>query len=204
MMNKINFLGLQTVEALLEKGLNINAVGLDGLVPLCVAAFWGHASLVEFLLQKGANVNAQNQNNKWTALHAAAIQGHGKVVFSLFEYKPDTSILDARGCTAGDYASALDSVWPHFAAVGVKRTSKADLISKGIIFKIEKTLSEHPPAASHLNRPGSSYAFRQQNLLSGRPAVFGDILAEDDEPDGGTSRRSNNKQISSIPSLFHG
>lgn len=40
----------------------------------------------------------------------------------------------------GDYASALDSVWPHFAAVGVKRTSKADLISKGIIFKIEKTV----------------------------------------------------------------
>ena len=30
---------------------------------------------IQFMLQHGADVNAQNPSNKWTALHAAAIQG---------------------------------------------------------------------------------------------------------------------------------
>ena len=38
--------------------------------------------------------------------------------------------------TAADFGSALDSVWPFFAAMGCKRTSKTDLIRLDIIKKV--------------------------------------------------------------------
>ncbi|EGD81270.1 hypothetical protein PTSG_11307 [Salpingoeca rosetta] len=180
---------VRMVREQMEQGADINSAGSEGLMPLCVAAFWGHLPLVEMMLENGADVNVQNPSNKWTPLHAAAIQGHGKVVFALMDHNPDTTLVDANGCTAADYASALDNVWPHFAAAGHTRTPKPELIKKGIIFKVPKKTHDHVMAASHLNRPGSAYAVRQRPLY-GRDTSHGDVLAEEDEGDGGQHRSS--------------
>ena len=76
-------------------------------------------------------------------------------MFQLFDYSPHLDMADRNGCTAGklrdtfansdskltpapiaDFASALDNIWPHFAAEGCVRTSKQELIHKNIIYKV--------------------------------------------------------------------
>eukprot|EP00055_Hartaetosiga_balthica_P011633 m.53593 g.53593 ORF g.53593 m.53593 type:complete len:196 (+) comp7673_c0_seq1:33-620(+) len=170
-----------TVQRLVEEeGVDVNKAGDDGLLPLCIASFWGYVEIVKYLLEKGADVNGKNPGNGWTALHSAAMQGHGKVVFELMDGNPDLLIEDRNGCTAVDYASALDNVWPHFAMMGAKRTPKRDLIAKNIIFKVEEEKVSSLVTASHLNRPGSSYAFRARNPMQRIPLQHsGDVLGKD-------------------------
>ena len=67
---------------------------------------------------------------------AICMQGHGKCLLKLLEYKPDLNLKDKEQRTAIDFGSAIDSIWPFFAALGHKRTSKADLIAKKIIYKV--------------------------------------------------------------------
>lgn len=38
--------------------------------------------------------------------------------------------------TAKDFASASDKIWPHFAALGLKRISKQELMDKGVLRKV--------------------------------------------------------------------
>ena len=40
--------------------------------------------------------------------------------------------------SAADFASAIDAIWPLFAAAGCTRTSKASLIEKKIIIKVRQ------------------------------------------------------------------
>ena len=44
-----------------------------------------------------ADVNATNISTGWTACHAAAIRGHGKVLLYLMEQQPDLSLKDTMG-----------------------------------------------------------------------------------------------------------
>jgi hypothetical protein len=55
----------------------------------------------------------------------------------LLEYEPDLNLKDKEQRTAIDFASAIDTIWPFFAALGYKRTSKTDLIAKKIIYKVK-------------------------------------------------------------------
>ncbi|XP_064629003.1 uncharacterized protein LOC135488355 isoform X2 [Lineus longissimus] len=154
------------------------------MVPLCIAAFWGYADIAETLLKHGADVNVTNSGTRWTAAHCAAFQGHGKVLMKLMEYRPNLTLRDSKNRTAGDFASALDSIWSIFAAAGCRRTPKADLIRMDIVQKI---YSEEDPTISksdyaHFSRPGSAYAMRSQPMqgLDTRrdmAAATGDVLA---------------------------
>lgn len=51
-----------------------------------------------------------------TPLHAAAFQGHGKIVHLLLEHGAEVSATDKYGNTAANYASADDAIWPLFAS----------------------------------------------------------------------------------------
>jgi ankyrin repeat protein len=92
---------LQTVLLLLDQGHNPNEPTTDGYFPITLAAFWGHQAVVEALLERDADVNVQNRSNGWTALHAASLQGHAKIVFQLFDHNPQLNVVDHNGCTAG-------------------------------------------------------------------------------------------------------
>ena len=71
-----------------------------------------------------ADVNIYNSGTKWTALHCAAFQGHGKCILHLIGADPQIDLKDNQGRTAADFASAQDKIWPFFASRGCKRSSK--------------------------------------------------------------------------------
>jgi len=100
---------------------------------LYIAAFWGLRDVVKKLVEEGADVNCQNAGTLWTPLHAATFQEHGKVVMCLLEHDADPLIPDAKGRTSADFASASDIVWPFFAAIQCRRTTKPELLQKCVL-----------------------------------------------------------------------
>ncbi|KAL3881186.1 hypothetical protein ACJMK2_027643 [Sinanodonta woodiana] len=193
---------LSEVKTLIRSGADVNEKSKDGMTPLAIAAFWGYAEVVELLLKCQANVNIANRGTMWTPLHCAAFQGHGKVVMKLMEYQPDLMLKDCQGRTAVDFASALDAIWPIFAAAGCHRTPKSELLRMDIVKKVIKD----DPAIQrsdyvHFSRPGSAYIMKHQPLInetvySDRNMAIasstGDVLAGiPDEPDQWDRRMTN-------------
>ncbi|XP_071508598.1 uncharacterized protein [Diadema antillarum] len=214
---KINVPDLSTLaqkgeEKLVERFLSesVEVKGETGEVlqsQLYIAAFWGFHDVIKGLLEGGADINFQNKNTLWTPLHAAAFQEHGKVVMLLLQEGAQPELPDRDGRTATDFASASNKIWAHFAALGCPRTSKQDLISKGIIKKVS-TGGSRPSSGSRpgsgsrpdsgtrvmsgirmasYSRPESAYAIRQdpfskqKNNSSQMAALLGgDILADED------------------------
>ena len=148
------------VQALLEANADPDKLGPDGTSPLCAAALWGNDDLLEVLLEARADVNVQNAGTKWTALHAAAFQEHGKVCHILLMNGAKASIADTTGCTPTDFASISEPIWPFFAAKGAVRSSKAELVKKGVI---RKKTSDDGKGIKQLSRPGSAYIRVQRN-----------------------------------------
>ncbi|XP_032229259.1 ankyrin repeat and SOCS box protein 3 [Nematostella vectensis] len=189
------------VSYLLEHGANPNSYSSQGFLPLSIAAFWGYSNIVRLLLKNGADVNGCNKGTKWTALHCASFQGHGKVVMVIMEYSPDLHLQDSLGRTPIDFASALDNIWPFFAAAGCQRTSKTELVRLDIVKKVSAREEQIPVSdKAYFSRPGSAYVIQTQSLYgSGRTGVSrpsiqeqkeqfalstGDVLTEGDSPRG--------------------
>ncbi|KAK3082997.1 hypothetical protein FSP39_011184 [Pinctada imbricata] len=171
------------------------------MTPLALAAFWGYADIVSCLIENRADVNACNKGTLWTALHCAAFQGHGKVIMKLMEANPNITLKDNQGRTAVDFASALDAIWPFFAAAGCTRTPKSELIRMDIVKRV-KTEDPSVPRSdfAHFSRPGSAYVIRSQPLQGDNSnssnmamaAMNGDVLANmPEEPDSYNSRTYN-------------
>ncbi|XP_022096789.1 ankyrin-1-like [Acanthaster planci] len=170
---------------------------------LYIAAFWGFPDVVKTLLEAGADVNYQNKDTLWTPLHAAAFQEHGKIIMILLENDAKPEIPDKEERTAKDFASASDKIWSHFAILGCKRTSKIELIEKGIIKKVTAPPSRNTPSPSSMaggirmaasfSRPGSAYAIRPDPFVRAKKnpndssqmlaALGGDVLADEKPPD---------------------
>ncbi|KAK0701084.1 Pfs, NACHT and ankyrin domain protein, partial [Lasiosphaeria miniovina] len=95
--------GLNTVvQALLEKGADVNAQGGFYGNALQAAFSRGHDKIVQMLLEKGADVNAQG-GLYGNALQAASDKGHDKIVQMLLEKGAD---VNAQG---GFYGNALQA-----------------------------------------------------------------------------------------------
>lgn len=119
----------------------VNEPGLDGTTPLCAAALWGHTDMLRLLLESMASPGVRNENGpRWTALHAAALQEEGKACMLLLDFKANPEERDVDGVSPSDYASCSEAIWPLFASRGCKRTSKEELIQKGVIRKASASL----------------------------------------------------------------
>ena len=117
---------------------DIDALGSDGVSPLCAATIWGHEEVVQLLLDAGCDPNVRNDDGtSSTALHAAAFQEHGKILHMLLAAGANGTLQDSAGRTACDFASISDALWPLFAARGFTRTPKAELIEKRVIRKVD-------------------------------------------------------------------
>ncbi|XP_045198837.2 poly [ADP-ribose] polymerase tankyrase-2-like [Mercenaria mercenaria] len=182
---------LRAVENLISQGAKVNERSRDGMTPLGIAAFWGYADIVELLLHHGADINLANKGTLWTPLHSASFQGHGKVIMKLMEHNPDLTLKDNQGRTATDFASAMDAIWPFFAAAGCRRTTKSQLIDMDIVKKVTAPDPTIPKSEyAHFSRPGSAYVMKpqQMNYSDSRMALAsqtGDVLAgisEENEP----------------------
>jgi ankyrin repeat protein len=79
------------VEALLDKGADINAWDSNGNTALMLAARAGHEEVVKALMDKGAKINAQNFVRD-TALTLAVQEGHVDVVKALLAYEVDGKV----------------------------------------------------------------------------------------------------------------
>lgn len=52
---------------------------------------------ISVLSNYSGEINGSHKGTKWTPLHCAAFQGHGKVVMTLMEYSPDLTLTDSKG-----------------------------------------------------------------------------------------------------------
>jgi len=117
-----------------DEETDLDALGDDGISPLCAATTWGHVGVVQLLLDASCNPNVRNgDGSSSTALHAAACQEHGKIVHMLLSAGADATLQDGNGRTACDFASISNAVWPLFAARGLTRTPNPSLIAKRVI-----------------------------------------------------------------------
>jgi ankyrin repeat protein len=67
------------VNALLNKGADVNAKDKDGKTALMAASEKGHTEIVKTLIDNGANVNAKSKIGS-TALMLASLGGHTEIV----------------------------------------------------------------------------------------------------------------------------
>ena len=75
---------LEVVNALIEKGADINLANKDGYTALILAAKYGHLGVVNALIEKGADINLVNEFGN-TALMLAAKEGRFEVVIELLK-----------------------------------------------------------------------------------------------------------------------
>ena len=68
---------IETIELLLEQGVNVDFQDEEGVTALIVAAFMGHEKVVTLLIEAGADLDVQD-TDEWTALITAAWEGHAE------------------------------------------------------------------------------------------------------------------------------
>ena len=191
---------------------DLDALDADGTSPLCAAVTWDFESIVRLLVDAGCDVNVRNNRTLTTALHIAAINENGKIVHRLLQAGADPTLEDVFGRSSCDFASPSASTWPLFAARGLTRTPKDELIRKGVIRKVAQVEAEvggggtaRLPSAAvpFYSRPGSAYVVTDPDRPSRTsstaqlPSVseFGvDPLGEMDEEAGGTSSSSSSSR----------
>ena len=83
----------KSVNALLAKGADVNAIGEDGDTPLHQAAAMGHLDTVDSLLAAGAEVDARDCCGS-TPLHKAAERGYLAVVKFLINQGAEVNVAN--------------------------------------------------------------------------------------------------------------
>ena len=186
---------------------DLDALDADGTSPLCAAVTWDFDPIVRLLVDAGCDVNVRNGGTQTTALHVAAIQENGRIAHRLLQAGADPTLEDVFGRSSCDFASPSASVWPLFAARGLVRTPKDELIRKGVIRKVAQVEAEGSSggtvrlpsgAVPFYSRPGSAYVVADADrpprtsstaqlpsLSEGGVDPLGEV---DDEPEDASSR----------------
>ncbi|ESO84535.1 hypothetical protein LOTGIDRAFT_196603 [Lottia gigantea] len=185
---KLSTLALQGDEELVREFLT-ESVKIDGNGPtslnsqLYIACFWGLKDIVEKILQFDIDCNLQNPASRWTPLHAATFQETGPIVMLLLQNGADPNLEDTEGRTPKDFASASDKIWPHFAMLGLKRTSRIELYEKKVLKRGASGNQRNREFTNSIkmsssNRPESPYAINSDPFVAA--AATGDVLADVD------------------------
>ncbi|XP_052246994.1 ankyrin repeat and SOCS box protein 11-like isoform X2 [Dreissena polymorpha] len=190
----------QLVERFLSENVKVEGQG-QAVVhsQLYIACFWGIRDVVDHLLRNGVDPNRANNITKWTPLHAATFQEHGPIVMMLLEYGARPDSPDYEGRTPIDFASASDKIWPHFAAMGVKRVSRAELVEKRVLRPTSshsvgrriRPFSQGIEMAS-FDRTESKYEHNSDPFI--HAAVTGDVLADQEQGETTSTNASSSQQ----------
>ena len=95
----------QTVERLLERGVDPNAVDKEGFSALILAVRRSRSTIVEMLIEAGAEVDHSDEYGM-TALMAAALDGDLNTIQLLVEHGADLDARDATGASAVEMAAS--------------------------------------------------------------------------------------------------
>ena len=105
---------VERVERLLESGdafTTINSYSRDGMTPLHLAAFFGHAKIVELLIAHDADITARSRNANGHTPLQAALAGNFKLVAGLLiGGGADVNAPDAAGWRPLHLAAANNNV----------------------------------------------------------------------------------------------
>jgi uncharacterized protein len=146
---------VERVERLIDSAADVNGFSADGWTPLHLAAFFGHARVVELLLAHDADVAALSRNsNGNTALHAALAGHHPFVAGLLLGAGAAVNAADAAGWRPLHLAAAnnhLDAM-KTLIAQGADVTAANAQGQTALSLAQEKNLRE---AAALLRRHGA-------------------------------------------------
>jgi ankyrin repeat protein len=118
-----------TMRALLQQKVDVNAAQGDGMTALHWAATKSDLKIVQMLLQSGANVKATTRINAQTPLFMACKSGNAPTVEALLKASSDANALDVRDTTplmmaaASGNAEAVELLLAHGAAVNAKEAA---------------------------------------------------------------------------------
>jgi ankyrin repeat protein/outer membrane protein assembly factor BamD (BamD/ComL family) len=118
---------IEAVQALINKGADVNAKRTDGVTALMIASDKGYKEVAQALLDKGGDVNAKKTDGV-TALMIASQNGHQEVVQSLIAKGADVNAKRTDGVTALMAVAAngsieiVQSLLAKGADVNAKRT----------------------------------------------------------------------------------
>ena len=78
----------------------VNAYSEDGFQPIGLAAYFGHAEIVDYLIKAGAEVNSPSKNSlKVAPIQSAVAGGHLEVTALLLEAGASPNVREAGGYT---------------------------------------------------------------------------------------------------------
>ncbi len=97
------------LQTLINSGSDVNHLEANGDHPLVMAAYLGHAEVIDLLLRAGADVGALDPTMKATALHAAAYAGRTEAARRLIEAGIE---IDRQGPYNG-YTALHDAIWQN-------------------------------------------------------------------------------------------
>jgi ankyrin repeat protein len=93
---------IASASVLLDAGVKVEDVALDGASALAVAALSGHGAFAAFLLDKGADPNAAGAG--YTALHAAVLHGDHDLVKALVKHGANPNARLTKGTPSRYYS----------------------------------------------------------------------------------------------------
>ena len=103
LMQKPSESTIEALRTLLEKGVDVNAIGDRGWTPLYLAVYTNDKDAAELLINNGADVNIINNNGR-TPLHVAALMGYGGITKFLLDKGAKTNIKDGNDMTPLNWA----------------------------------------------------------------------------------------------------
>ena len=131
---------VERVERLLgDEAAGVNGYSDDGWTPLHLAAFFGHAKVIEALLAHGADVAARSHNsNGNTPLHAALAANRKIIAGLLLGQGADVDASDAGGwrplhlATFNNNLDSMKALIAQGANIGIGRADETTPLSMAI------------------------------------------------------------------------
>lgn len=96
---------VDTIDILVNAGIDINVRDQDGETPLLSAVRLGHTFHTRRMLELGANPNACNQSSRHSAIHFAVLLDHHDAIPLLLQRGADYTALDASGMNIAHMAA---------------------------------------------------------------------------------------------------
>ena len=91
---------LTVVRALIDRGVDVNGLSVDGETALMLAVDRGHEDVVFALLDHGADINMKSRDDGWTPLMYAAAHGYRRILRRLLYDGADLEAVNVSGDTA--------------------------------------------------------------------------------------------------------